>query len=79
MWMFSADIDWAIRSHSSVPVLDGVVGSMLFGGLAGVVKGVIVLGVALLALAVLLKAWLLADDGETKWYSLAVALSQYSS
>jgi len=75
MWMFSADIDWAIRSHSSVPVLDGVVGSMLFGGLVGLVKGVIVLGVALLALAVLLKAWLFADDGETKWYSSAVALS----
>ena len=74
-WLFASNIDFEIRSTSFLPVLDGMVGSILFGGLSGIAKGLIVLGVALLALAVILRARLLPGDNETKWYSLAVALA----
>lgn len=75
VWMFSADIDWSIDSSSSLPILDGILGSIMFGGFSGVGKGMIVIGEVLLALAVILRAWRLPNYDQTKWFSLAIAFA----
>ena len=62
LWLFTSNIGFEIQSTISLPVLDGVVDGILFGGVSGIGKGVIVLGVALLALGVIKRAWELPGD-----------------
>ena len=74
-WLFSSNIGFEVHSTSSLPLLDGVLGSLLFGGLSGIAKGLLVFGLAVIALAVIKRCWALPRDHETKWYSIGIALA----
>ena len=71
-WLISKNLSWEIESSSALPILDGLIGSVIFGGVSGIVKGVIVLALAAVTLAAAVRAWRLPRSDETKWYSLAI-------
>lgn len=71
-WLYSKNLSWEIESTSALPLLDGLVGSIIFGGVSGILKGVIVLALAAVTLAAAVRAWRLPRSDETKWYCLAI-------
>jgi len=73
-WLVSSNLDFEFKSTSSLPVLDGLVGSMLYGGVSGLVKGLMVAGIGLLALVVIVRAWKSPAEDERRLYSLAIGV-----
>jgi hypothetical protein len=73
-WLVSSNLDFEFKSTSSLPVLDGLVGSMLYGGVSGLVKGLMVAGIGLLALVVIVRAWKSPAEDELRLYSLAIGV-----
>ena len=71
-WLISKNLNWEIESSSALPFLDGIVGSIIFGGASGIAKGMIVLAMAAVTLTAAVRAWRLPRNHETKWYSLAI-------
>ena len=73
-WLVSSNLDFEFKSTSSLPVLDGLAGSMLYGGVSGLVKGLMVAGIGLLALVVIVRAWKSPAEDERRLYSLAIGV-----
>jgi len=71
-WLLSKNLAWEFQSTGSFPVLDGIFGSLLNGGSSGVVKGLMVLGIATVSFAAGVHVWRLPKNDEKKWYSLAI-------
>lgn len=49
IWLVRANLGEEFASHSNLPILDGLLGTLLFQGWVGILQGLIVLGVLLLA------------------------------
>jgi len=73
-WLLSANLDFEFKSTSSLPVLDGMVGSMLYGGLSGLVKGLMVAGIGLMAVLMIHKAWKSPAEDERRLYAGAIGI-----
>ena len=73
-WIVSSDIDFALRTETSLPVLDGVVTSFRLASITSIGKAVLVLGQGFLALMVILRARNLPNTDGTKWFSFSIAL-----
>ena len=73
-WLVSSNLDYEFKSTSALPVLDGLVGSMLYGGVSGLVKGLMVAGIGLLALVVIVRAWKSPTEDDRRLYSLAIGV-----
>lgn len=71
-WLISKNLSWEVASSSSLPILDGILGSIIYGGVSGIGKGLIILAMAAVVLTAMVRAWRLPNGHETKWYSLAI-------
>jgi hypothetical protein len=74
-WLVSSNLDYEFKTTSALPVLDGLVGSMLYGGASGIVKGLLVGGIGLLALVVIVRAWKSPAEDDRRFYALAIGVS----
>ena len=73
-WLISSNLDYEFKSTSTLPVLDGLLGSMLYGGISGLVKGLMIAGIGLLALVVIVRAFKSPAEDDRRLYSLAIGV-----
>jgi len=74
-WLVSKNVAWEMNSTSNFPILDGMFGSMFFGGASGAVKGLLVLAMTIVTVAAAVGAWRLPSGHSTKWYSLGILVT----
>jgi hypothetical protein len=72
-WLFTASIRTEAKSHSALPIADGMFGSMVHGGAAGAVKGLMTLAVLVVAVAVVVAALRTAAPTVQRWAAIAIA------
>ena len=71
IWMLSRSLIVEARSRSMLPLLDGLVGTVVFGGTKGLLKGLAIWLIVLLVL-ILLAVGLQMRTKPEKWYGLAI-------
>jgi hypothetical protein len=56
-WIVSANVSTEIASRSTLPILDGVLGTLKRGGIKGIAKGGVIVGSSLIAILLLICSW----------------------
>jgi hypothetical protein len=75
LWILTSNLETELAPRGSFPVLDGILGAFAGGGMAGMFKGLVVLGFAGLALGLLVGVWTQANlPYRTLWLGLGVAV-----
>lgn len=74
-WLLSSNIDFEFQSTNALPIFDGLLRSFIRGGVTEIGKGLMVSGIALLAIAVVVRSWRAPNDDDRKWYALAIGVA----
>lgn len=71
MWLLETSIGDDAETRSALPVLDGLIGTFIYGGMKGLLKGGVIAFVALIACALIVPCWRIKSK-PIRWYSLAI-------
>jgi len=71
-WLISSNLNVEIASKGQLPVLDGILGTLLQGGMKGAVKGLIIIGFMAIGMAALILN--LKSRIEFRYWGLAISL-----
>ena len=71
-WIVSSNLETEIASSGTIPILDGLRGTFLLGGVTGLAKSATLVCITGVSVLVGIVAWRLPSENRAKWYMLAV-------
>lgn len=71
-WMFESTLGTEVSSRSNLPLLDGIVGEILYGGISGVIKGSIIAIILIVAVCMFFIA-MRRPHSQWRWCGLAIS------